>query len=167
MLVGFVIFVLFNLLVLPTQTSTTDPDHVTPDLSFYYSAGDLYAMAEGYGEQGRSEYVRARFTFDLIWPLVYTLFLTTSISWFAARAYPVTDPWRRLNILPLLGMAFDYLENISTSLVMIRFPENLAFVGSLAGIFTTFKWIFIAASFVFLVVSLILYIVHRYRSRKP
>ncbi len=82
----------------------------TPDLSFMYSVNDLYEMAESYGEQGRSDYVRARFTFDLVWPIVYTFFLVTSISWLFGKATPAEKSiWQRANLVPLLAMVLDYL----------------------------------------------------------
>ena len=52
----------------------------TPDLSLYYSPNELYRMADAYGVSGRAEYIRVRFTFDLIWPLIYTFTLVTVIS---------------------------------------------------------------------------------------
>ena len=58
----------------------------TPDTSLYYTAADLYRMAEGYGPQGRTAYIRARFTFDVAWPLVYLAFLVTALSWLINRA---------------------------------------------------------------------------------
>lgn len=73
-----VIFLLFTALVLPDQASRTQAYTETagsPDMSFYYTADDLYQMAEAYGENGREAYVSARFTFDLIWPMVYMIFL--------------------------------------------------------------------------------------------
>ena len=82
-LAGLVVFVLFTALVLPQQARLADGSSGgagSPDLSLWYSADDLYAMAESYGEAGRDAYVRARFTFDLVWPVVYTLFLATSIG---------------------------------------------------------------------------------------
>lgn len=157
-------FILFSVIVLPTQTRTAAPDQQSPDLSFYYTAGDLYAMADSYKDEGRDEYVRARFTFDLVWPLVYTFALTTGITWLAGNAFQETSALRRLNLLPIAGMAFDYLENISTSTVMIRFPDSTPLVDSLAGIFTSLKWSFIAASFIFLVIALLIFITQRFRS---
>ena len=57
-LAGVVVFILFTVLVLPGQSSRDDTvtgDVSSPDLSFYYSADDLYEMAEAYGEMGRAE----------------------------------------------------------------------------------------------------------------
>ena len=154
---ALVVFALFTALVLPRQAAsaeTSAADAGTPDLSFYYSAGDLYRMAEAYGEQGRETYIRVRFTFDLLWPLVYTFFLATAISWLYVRAFRGDSRWQRANLVPLLGMTFDYLENISTSLVMLRYPSQTPVVDWLAPIFTSVKWVFVGGSFILLIAGI-------------
>ena len=60
---ALVIFLLFSVVVLPRQSATADEvagGAGSPDMSLYYSADDLYQMAEAYGEQGRKAYIRAR-----------------------------------------------------------------------------------------------------------
>lgn len=153
-----VIFILFTALVLPGQSSRSQSqagEIGSPDLSIYYSPRSLYEMAEVYGEQGRTEYIRMRFTFDLIWPLVYTIFLTTAISWLYNRKFSTNNPWKRINLLPVMGMTFDYLENISTSLVMYRYPAPTMVIDWLAGVFTTVKWLLVGVSFLILIVGII------------
>ncbi len=150
---AFAIFVLFSTLVLPQQSTAAEAiagDAGSPDMSFYYSSNDLYQMAEVYGEQGRRAYVRARFTFDLIWPLVYTLFLVTAMSWVFQKALASDSKWRRVNLAPVVGALFDYLENVSTSAVMLRYPTPTALLDASAPIFTALKWLFLASSFVLL-----------------
>ena len=146
---ALVVFLFFAGLVLPGQAASAETysgNAGSPDLSFYYSAQDLYHMAEIYGEQGRGAYIRARFTFDLIWPLVYTFFLCTAISWVYARAFTTDSLWRGANLVPVLAMLFDYLENLSTSLVMLRYPHPTIVVGSLAPLFTMLKWVLVIGS---------------------
>lgn len=157
-LMAVFIFILFTALVLPSQTnvSATGDEVGSPDLSIYYSADDLYDMAEAYGQSGRDDYIRARFTFDLVWPLVYTFFLATTISWIYTRIVPEGGTWRLINLLPVLGMLGDYLENAATSIVMWRFPLTTPLIDWFAGIFTTLKWLLIAGSFISLLVGLIL-----------
>jgi len=151
-----VIFLLFTALVLPGQASkaeTNARNAGSPDTSFYYTADDLYQMAEAYGEEGRRAYVEARFTFDLIWPLVYAAFLCAGISWVNRRAFEASSPWQRANLAPVLGASFDYLENVSTSLVMMRYPSETPVVDVLAAVFTMAKWIFVNGSFVLLLIG--------------
>jgi hypothetical protein len=158
-LVALVIFLLFTALVLPDQAARAEAysaEAGSPDSSFWYSSGELYQFAEAYGEQGRRAYVRARFTFDVAWPLVYTFFLTTAISWVYARTFSPGSWPRRANLVPVVGMGFDFLENISTSLVMSRYPAPTPGAVQLAPIFTTVKWIFVNGSFVVLLVGVVL-----------
>lgn len=156
-LAGLVVFLLFTALVLPGQAARSEErtgGGRQPDTSYLYSAGDLYDMAEAFGPAGRQAYIRARLTFDVIWPLVYAFFFVTSISWLAGRAFPPGSRWRRLNLAPLLGLVLDYLENLSTSLVMARYPTPTPLVDWLAPAFTLLKWIFVGGSFVVLLVVL-------------
>jgi hypothetical protein len=158
------IFILFTLLVLPNQSANNQPgieDVGSPDLSFVYTPRELYKMADAYGEQGRREYIKARFTFDIIWPIVYTMFLATALSWLSVRAYKNNHFLRYSNLLPLLGALFDYLENISTSIVMARYPDPTAVIDLLATLFTPLKWLLISASFVLLLVALVISFVKR------
>jgi hypothetical protein len=156
-LAALVIFVLFSALVLPGQSAQSErsgaEDVGSPDLSLYYSPAELYRMAEAYGEEGRSEYVRARFTFDLIWPVVYALFLTTALAWLFGRAFPAGSRWQLASLMPILGLLFDYLENIATSVVMLRYPAETAVVDALAPIFTLLKWLLLGISFLLLVLG--------------
>jgi hypothetical protein len=155
-LAGLVVFVLFTALVLPGESAQADmgsEDVGSPDLSFFYSPAELYRMAEAYGPEGRRAYIRARFTFDVAWPIVYTLFLTTSISWLLRRSLVAESRWRLANLAPILGALFDYLENLSTSLVMARYPTRTPVVDVLAPGFTFIKWVFVGGSFVLLFVG--------------
>jgi hypothetical protein len=123
-------------------------------LSFYYTGEELYQLAETYGEDGRAAYIHARFTFDLIWPLVYMLFLTTVISWLFRKAFAPQSSWQLWNLVPLFGVLLDYLENGATSLVMARYPAPSSLIAALAPVFTMLKWVFVGGSFVLLLVGI-------------
>ncbi len=155
-LLALVVFIAFTTLVLPGQASNAAEANGgagTPDLSFYYSPEDLNQMAEAYGERGRADYIRARFTFDLVWPLIYTAFLVTALSWLTLRAFSPDSRWQRANLAPVLGMLLDFLENISTSLVMLRYPDPAALAAWLAPLFTMLKWTTISVSFLLLLAA--------------
>jgi len=117
-----------------------------PDLSLWYSASSLYALAAAYGPVGRSAFIRSHFSLDLIWPAIYLLFLSSAISFSSKRAFRLGSPWRRSNLLPLAAVIFDLLENLACSLVMFRYPDQTPLLDSAAGYFTSIKWIFVASS---------------------
>jgi hypothetical protein len=144
--------------VLPRQSAQAEAETgsaASPDTSLFYSPETLYDLAEAYGPEGREAYIRARFTFDLIWPLVYGLFLTTAISWMYGVAFAPDSQWQRANLVPLLGIGLDYLENLSTSLVMARYPDPTPVIVWLAPVLTLAKWVFVGGSFVVLLVGLL------------
>jgi hypothetical protein len=157
-LAALVVFLVFSVLVLPRQSAMMEAysgDLGSPDLSFVYSPADLYTMAEGYGADGRDSYVRARFSFDLIFPVIYTLFLLTSISRVLSALFPSNSCWGLLNLMPIGGMALDLLENIAASIVISRYPLPAPFCALLAPIFTFFKWVFVGGSFLILLMGVL------------
>ena len=157
-LVALIVFLLFTALVLPQQAAKSEQETgsgVSPDTSLIYAPDDLYQFAEAYGKDGRQAYIRARFTFDLVWPLVYSLFLATGISWIFGKALAADSPWQRANLAPLVGALLDYLENLSTSLVMLRYPEQTPVVDLLAPLFTALKWGSLGLSFLLLLIGMV------------
>lgn len=106
-LFGLFIFIAFLGWVLPDQAARSEEAYTegvgSPDSSFYYTASDLYQIAEAYGAEGREAYVRDRFGFDVIWPLAYTLFLATAVSWLFGKltfgkVNFVQGIWQRINL---------------------------------------------------------------------
>lgn len=169
-LVALANFVLFLVLVLPRQAdgfAANSAEAGSPDLSLIYSPADLYSMANAYGPGGRMEYIRIRFTFDLVWPLVYTFFLVTAASWIYRDVFfASSSSIRLLNLLPLAGMLLDYFENTATSLVMLRFPQSTPIVDVIAPLFTFTKWLVLATSFLLLLVGIIIALGKRLPHRK-
>jgi hypothetical protein len=154
-----IIFFIFMATVLPQQAAKaeeTSGGAESPDTSFFYSVDGLYKMAADYGEEGRKAYIRARFSFDVVFPLVYTAFLGTSISWVTQRGFPQHSRWQLANLAPILGMVFDFLENFSTSLVMARYPAQTPVVDWLAPVFTLVKWVFVNGSFLLLLIGILI-----------
>jgi hypothetical protein len=165
---GLVIFLLFGALVLPGQAAAAEKAAAgagSPDTSILYTSDDLVRQAEAYGAPGRAAYVRARWTFDLAFPLVYGFFLVTSIGWLLDKALAPGSPWRRLNFVPLVAVAFDLLENTATSRVMARFPTEAPLAAALAPGLTLVKWIFVYGSFGVLVLAAVVALVRTLRRR--
>lgn len=163
-----VVFACFIVLILPWQAAKSEEatgGGQSPDSSFLYTADDLYQMAEQYGEAGRSAYIYARFTFDLIWPLAYLLLLVVLLS-VLYRVLPVKSRWRWVNLIPVLGWAMDMLENIGASLIMYRYPERTTVLAELTPVFTLLKWCLIYASFAALVPGVLITVLCYIRRRK-
>ncbi len=168
--VGLAIFIGFLGFVLPQQAEKAQQYSAgigSPDSSLFYSAADLYRFAEAYGTEGRAQYVAARFSFDLIWPLAYTLFLATAISWLGQRTFATGSRWRLLNLVPIIGLGLDYAENCGAALVMGRYPQRTAIIDWLTPWSSLSKWLFVNGSFVVLVAVGLGYIWRRITKKTP
>ncbi|KAF0092495.1 MAG: hypothetical protein FD141_679 [Fusobacteria bacterium] len=156
-IVATLIFTGFIIWVLPGVSANTKEitgSSLSPDTSFFYTVEKLYQIAEVYGETGRQYYINSRFTFDVVWPIVYGFFLVSALSLtfkkpIAGKSFYV------FNLLPLFGIGFDFSENITVAYVMFRYPQT-TFVAYLAPYFTLIKWLFIYLAFGFLIIGVII-----------
>ncbi len=149
-LLSVVIFGFFLIWVLPQEaqrSAAMTGGAAAPDTQFWYTPAELYETAEAFGEAGRAYYIRSRFQFDVIWPLAYWFFLTSTLGFWLRHTAPAS-PWRGLIILPTAAMLLDFGENITAALVMARFPAPPGFIGTMAPFFTASKWITITLAFV-------------------
>lgn len=151
-LLTLAVMIFFMITVLPAQAASAEQnagESISPDTSFFYSPSDLINAAEEYGADGRKAYIQARWTFDLIFPLVYIGFLAAGISWFYQNLEQTTKWISYSNLLPLAAGLFDYLENSGASLLMGLFPTQVPGLALLTAIFSGLKWLTITGSFLF------------------
>ncbi len=90
-LVALLTFILFTIFILPgfsVESARYSNGMGSPDTTLFYTSADLYSMAETYGEAGRQAFINMRWTLDLAFPVIYTLFLVTSASWLLRRVIP-------------------------------------------------------------------------------
>ena len=159
----FTVLFILTIAALPIiQESSSHKVPRSPDTSFFYTVEELYEMAESYGAEGRQNYIIMRFTFDLVFPLIYGGFLISALGWL----YDIDGlfKWRnRVVLLPFSALLFDYLENISTATVMWFYPTRVNFVGVLATFFTPIKWVLLTCAFLAILPSIIIRIRDRLR----
>jgi hypothetical protein len=162
-----VVMALFMAFVLPNQAQEflqTTGSSQSPDTSFFYTPDSLFQLAESYGPDGRQYYISNRWTFDLIFPLVYVGFLASGISWFLRGS--TSKRWRKLNLIPIFSGLFDYLENLAASIVMAYYPTRLNPPAYLSTVFTLIKWVFVYSSFVIYLLGLVYYLVSVFKSKE-
>lgn len=148
-LLALAALLLFTFFALPGQNELIQKysqGSGSPDTSLCYNATEIYHMAELYGAEGRAAYLRARWTFDLVFPVVFTLFLASAISWLLGRALPADSRWRLLNLAPVAAMLADYGENLFASLVMWRYPLHCPVGELMAPVATLLKWTLVTIS---------------------
>lgn len=152
-LLSWLVFAVFLATVLPWVSSATREAGLLEsiDTNFSFDPVHLYDIVESYGPSGRIFYVIQRWTFDVIWPLVYAapLFLTLNVF---ARL-----PWQGkllgLRFLPFFAQALDYLENIAFTLVVLLYPSVLLPLAWLGVILSVLKWTALGSSMALAMVS--------------
>jgi hypothetical protein len=162
MIVSIIIFILFMALILPAASAHSQKisgSSASPDTSLIYSADDIYDMADAYGEQGRRSYVNMRFSFDLVWPIVYLLFMTTVLA-NLLKCFDSDSKMRCFVLIPLFGAIFDYLENIFAAITIARFPSKTPVIAQLTPVFTMIKWALLGVGFT-LILALLIYRIYR------
>ena len=160
-LIGLAIFLVFSMLTLPEQNAMTEyysKGMGSPDTSLFYSGGTLLKMAEIYGQAGRSAFLKARWGFDVAFPVIYTFFFTTSLSFLFKYLDKNHSKYSWINLLPLFTMGFDFAENTATSVVMARFPSRNTWGQIMAPLLTPAKWFFLAINTGFILIGLIFWL---------
>ncbi|MEC9485637.1 MAG: hypothetical protein UMR38_07145 [Candidatus Izemoplasma sp.] len=143
------IFTLFILFILP---AVSDIKMLlvgvsnSPDTNFNFYLDDFYNMLEQYGHKGRQFYILMRWTFDLIWPLVYTIFIVASI----ALLSKLTEINYKTNhyILPIMAILFDYFENILATIIMAIYPMTYNWLVYMLFVVSVLKWLTLSLAFI-------------------
>ena len=150
------VFGLFVLIGLPLDRHWAQSYGITEaiDTRLYSNPETLVRLAEAYGENGRRFTVIERFTFDLIWPLIYGSFL---FVWgaFLIKRLQKSRIWDSLFWLIALGLGFDLLENLSEAVFLALYPDAPLFWAWLCGTMTLSKWL--SLSIAGLVLSLLIH----------
>jgi len=121
---------------------------------FYYSADELKGFRDAYGQTGRECFVRFTLTFDSALPLALALCFVSALSSLCGKAFASTSKWWWVNLVPIVGMLFDYLENFSNVIFMLPYPPAEPIVATLSGFFTMFKWSFVIVNGILLLFGL-------------
>jgi hypothetical protein len=104
-----------------------------------YTFADVEHLFTVLGEQGRQLYTTLQ-VLDLIFPLCYGMSMTLALTGVITRLFPEGHPMEKAVFIPILGMIFDYLENITIAALIASYPNLSPLAVSIASIFTQLKW---------------------------
>ena len=160
-----IIFGVFTATVLPNEAIRGVDAGLTQsiDTNILYSVEDLYLIISGYSREVRLAYIYQRFTFDLIWPLIYGLFIVITTAYLLIKI-----KLKRINNLiyfPFAAVAFDFLENISVSILMFIYPIRINVLALLASLFTTLKWITLSYSFIQIIILTVILLIIKIKKK--
>ena len=104
-----------------------------------YTIAEVEHLFTVLGEQGRQLYTTLQ-VLDLIFPLGYGISMTLALAGIITRLFPEGHSMEKAILIPILGMIFDYLENITIATLIASYPNLSPLVVSIANIFTLLKW---------------------------
>lgn len=132
------VFLIFNIIVFPffKNLMNTSAQQYMLDLFFGYSREDAFLFLDRIGEDGRSVHLIATLAADMIYPFVYTIFLSFLLSLMLKKLSITEGFLSYLIFLPFVIMAFDFIENSAIAVMLVSFPEiteAMVKAGSFAG----------------------------------
>ena len=125
------------------------------DLKPFYTPDQAFSIIESYGPETRAAYRIFDMTADIIHPIAYVLFYGLLLSVLLQRAFPSASVFQKFNVAPAISWVFDMIENICIVTMLSVFPSKPVLVAWIAGISTSLKWAFFAATMIMILVSLV------------
>jgi len=110
------------------------------DMEVFYTPEQAYAFLAAMGDGGRAFELTHIVPLDLFVPFFYGLFLSTFISWLLHRWLPAESRWHRLNVIPVIGALFDYLENLGIVAMLLAWPAEMYSVAQITMAATLLKF---------------------------
>lgn len=134
-------FAAFEIIILPQllqQILFLSDGTMILDLLAWYTPDEAFQKLNVYGAAGRSLYLIAEWTADLLFPLSYGLF-------FSALVYRIGGG--RWCLIPIYSGITDWAENILISFMLLQYPSFNPLLARIAGFLTATKWFLIFTSF--------------------
>lgn len=143
-----ILLVLFSfILLIVVSTAFLEPlmdpalvGAVSLDAPSFLTPEQAYAAVDSFGDVGRTQSAWFHMTWDFIVPVVYTLFFCLLISWLFMRGFKLESNLQQLNLFPIVGGAFDIMENIWITTMIVVYPAQPAVVAWLRAINTLGKY---------------------------
>ncbi len=144
LLFGLILF--FNLIIFPLLFST-NKDLIPLDLRISYSPDEAYTLLEKYNQTERRNYFVGALTIDLIYPVIYTLFLCFTIFLLHKNI--------KLAQFPIFILISDYIENFGIVIMIFYYPNKLTNIALATSLFTSIKWFFVFVSIAVIIYGLL------------
>ena len=160
LIVSMVLFGLFMALVLPYFAALMAPYGDGPDTMLVFNLCPYYTARTNFGEEGRRLYIILRWTFDVVWPIVYTFFYAMAIGYLGKITNDkIGYKWL---LVPTIAVVFDFVENTFATIFMASYPNRINWAVHSLIIASTIKWIFVGGSMLVILYLLIKWVVKRY-----
>lgn len=160
----FALFAVFSFYLFPkyqARLSEAAGEQVTLlDTRFSYATDEVRLLFDKLGTEGRDIY-KGVVGIDMVYPLVYGILFILILAWLLKSITRPGSQWLMLAMLPVLGVLFDYLENINTLKLLNRYPDISADAVAWGEKMTLMKHSFGVLSVALAVLLAVVYIVKR------
>jgi hypothetical protein len=137
------------------------------DLMFFSTPAQTFAMIESYGDFGRPFYRNVELTVGILYPIIYTLAFGLLISWLFQRGFKPGSTMMKWNVMPVGMWLFALLENLGIVTMLSMWPAQPVMIAWLTMIFTTVKWLFVAATLLLVIFGLVMAVKNGFKKQKP
>ncbi|MDP2424555.1 MAG: hypothetical protein U1C46_05750 [Bacteroidales bacterium] len=151
------ILVVMNLWIIPSGSKKIMDSADNPasanllDLQIVgFSETEVYTVLNSLGEEGRRQYAQFALREDFYYPLSYGIFLAFTLYSLAAFCLRRRIRVLIIALIPLIGMAADYVENFHILSLIRQFPDLHPGTVQIASVANTLKWglVFLSAGLV-------------------
>jgi len=162
----FALQMLFNLVIMPSASSSDTHDLPVLDLQFFYTPQRAYEIISAYTPELRQAAAMTRLTLDIIYPLVYGLMICLVLIVTYRHAFPKSRFSDAAVFIPWGGIFFDYLENFGLATMYLSYPNEYYFLARITSIFTALKWTLIGIGFLLVLIGAVK-LTATFTARKP
>lgn len=131
------------------------------DLNFYNSKEFIMQTLQELGQKGRDFYLTKFFIVDFFYPITYAAFYGFTILYVLEKLENHSKTIKLLALIPVCGMCFDWLENVSISSLLTTFPNDSTLLYLIATISTILKFSFVYLAVVTIIILVVLVIIKR------
>lgn len=142
-LASWFVFVFVMVVILPTVASNASLNGLNEsiDTNFSFDPSLIYSILDNYGSAGRAYYVLQRWSFDLVWPIIYGVPLYLTLNRLITRS----NKWISIMILsPLIAVLLDYVENIIFTILALAFPLQMEWLTVIGVSVSLLKWVLLS-----------------------
>ncbi|MCX8129458.1 MAG: hypothetical protein N3I35_05080 [Clostridia bacterium] len=134
------------------------------DMQLNYSTEEVYKLIEAYGEDGRNYYIKMIFALDFIIPLGFMMFILATMNLILRKA-KLENYMNRLAVIPFAGCISDYMENICTTAMVMKYPLRLNGIAAVSNIFSLSKMLFCTAGVLAVFAAMVYLFFNKYRKK--
>ncbi len=158
-----VLFLVFDIIVLPLAASSAGQHLPVLDLKFWYTPQQAFDAIAQYSPQACQAAVITHLTIDVIYPLIYGLLLSLLLVVVFRSAS--SEQQRQLPLLPWRAVIADLLENIGLVVMFLLYPSQFPLLAWMTAVFTALKWVQIVISILALFAGVLLLLLGRWKRR--